>query len=41
MNFEYFQIPKLMLNTVTAEKADGKKWGRLSSFHAPFLSYHP
>ena len=41
MNFDYFQIQKGMLQIVRAEKVDGKKWGNLSSFHAPFLSDGP
>ena len=39
MNFDYFQIQKLMLQTVTAEKVDEKKWRHLSSFRDSFLSY--
>ena len=40
MNFEYFQIQKLMLQTVKAENVD-KKLSLLSSFHVPLLSYGP
>ena len=28
-----------MLQTVRVENVDEKKWGHLSSFHLPFLSY--
>ena len=37
INFDYFQIQKLMLQTGRAEKVD-EKWCHLSSFHVSFLS---
>ena len=39
VNFDYFQIQKLMLQTVRAEKVDEKKLGHLSSFYVCFLSF--
>ena len=34
MNFDYFQIPKWMLQKVRAKKVD-KKWGNFSSSMLP------
>ena len=39
MNFDIFQIQKWISQTV--QKVDEKKWGLLSSFRFPFLSYGP
>ena len=40
MNFDYFQLQKLILQTVTIKKVDEKR-GHLSGFHVSFLSYGP
>ena len=37
MNFNYFQIKKLILQVEQKKKME--KWGHLSSFHVSFASY--
>ena len=40
MILEYFHIQNSEMNiTNRSEKVDEKKWGHLSSFHVPFMSY--